>query len=66
MPEQRTVKIPLSLYRDLVHYFLGSNYDEPFEELESRIKAALKDKQDANERRLLYAAKLAQERRLTK
>ena len=63
MPEQRTVKIPHSLYRDLVHYFLGSNYDEPFEELESRIKAALKDKQDANERRLLYSAKLAQERR---
>ena len=69
MPEQateKTVKIPYSLYRDLVHYFLGANYEEPYEELESRIKAALREKQEANERRLLYSAKLANERKYAK
>ena len=60
---EKTVKIPYSLYKDLIHYFLGAPYEEPWEEVEARIKAALKEKQEANERRLLYSAKLAQEKR---
>ncbi len=62
----KMVQIPLSLYKDLIHYFLGSQYEEPWEEVESRIKQALKDKQESNERRLMYSAKLANERRLSK
>ena len=70
MPEIRTekmVKIPLSLYHDLQHYFFGNDrYNEPWEEVEARIKAALRDKMDADERRLMYSAKLAQEGRYKK
>ncbi len=60
----KMVKIPLSLYYDLQHYFFGNpRYEEPWEEVESRIKNALRDKMDADERRLMYSAKLAQEGR---
>ena len=62
---EKNVKIPYSLYKDLVHYFLGAKYDEDWNEVEARIKAALKEKQEANERRLLYSAKLANEKRIT-
>ncbi len=65
MTEERQVKIPYSLYRDLIHYFLGAEYEEDWSEVEARIKEALKDKQAANERRLLYSAKLANEKRIT-
>jgi vacuolar-type H+-ATPase catalytic subunit A/Vma1 len=61
---EKQVKIPYSLYKDLIHYFLGSNYDEDWDEIEDRIKAALKEKQESNERRLLYSAKLMQENRI--
>ena len=64
MSDEKQVKIPYSLYKDLVHYFLGNpNYEEPWNEVEARIKEALRDKQAANERRLLYSAKLQNERR---
>lgn len=63
----KMVQIPLSLYHDLQHYFLGNDrYDEPWEEVEARIKAALREKMEADERRLLYSAKLAQEGRYKK
>ena len=63
----KMVQIPLSLYHDLQHYFFGNaRYDEPWEEVEARIKAALKEKMEADERRLLYSAKLAQEGRYRK
>ncbi len=61
---EKTVKIPYSLYRDLVRYFLGSPYEEDWTEAEKRIKDGLRAKQEASERRLLYSAKLAQEREL--
>jgi len=67
MTEEKQVKIPYSLYRDLVHYFLGAEYEEDWSEVENRIKNALREKQEANERRIMYAAKLQNERRrLTK
>ncbi len=63
----KQVMIPLSLYHDLQHYFFGNDrYNEPWEEVEARIKAALKEKMEADERRLLYSAKLAQEGRYKK
>ena len=62
---EKQVKIPYDLYRDLVRYFLGSPYEEPWEEVEKRIKDGLRAKQEASERRLLYSAKLAREKQLT-
>jgi len=62
---EKQVKIPYSLYRDLVRYFLGSPYEEDWTEVEKRIKGALREKQEASERRLLYSAKLAREKQLT-
>lgn len=59
---EKQVKIPYSLYTDLVRFFLGSSYEEDWTEVENRIKAALRAKQDANERRLLFSAKLAREK----
>ncbi len=56
---ERMVKIPLSIYQDLVKYFLLGNDDL---NLEKEIITWLKDKQAANERRLLYSAKLAAEK----
>jgi len=61
---EKQVKIPYDLYRDLVRYFLGSPYEEPWEEVEKRIKDGLRAKQEANERRLMFSAKLAGERKL--
>ncbi len=61
---EKQVKIPYDLYRDLVRYFLGSPHEEPWEEVEKRIKDGLRAKQEASERRLLYSAKLAREREL--
>lgn len=63
MTTEKQVKIPYSLYKDLIHFFLGSQYEEDWSEVEARIKQALRDKQEANERRILYSAKLAQEKR---
>lgn len=62
MTTEKQVKIPYSLYKDLIHFFLGSPYEEDWSEVEARIKQGLKDKQEANERRLLYSAKLAQQK----
>lgn len=61
--KEKMVKIPYSLYTDLIHYFLIGSA-EPMESIVARIKDALKDKQDANERRVLYTAKLASEGRV--
>ena len=61
---EKQVKIPHSLYQDLIRYFLAGIADEDDEEIVSRIRSALREKQDANERRLLYSAKLMQENRI--
>lgn len=66
---EKQVKIPHSLYQDLVRYFLaGADATSGSElyEIETRIKNALREKQEANERRLLYSAKLIQEGRFHK
>ena len=63
---ERTVKIPLALYHDLQRYFFGQTSTcEPWEEIEARIKSALREKMDADERRLMYSAKLMKEGRYT-
>jgi hypothetical protein len=58
---EKQVKIPYSLYQDLVRYFLAGADADP--DAEDRIKNALREKQNANERRLLYSVKLETERR---
>ena len=64
---EKQVKIPHSLYQDLVRYFLISAdaaSESELYEIETRIKNALREKQESNERRLLYSAKLMQENRI--
>ena len=65
---EKQVKIPYSLYKDLVRYFLlgiGGLGEDEFYWAEQRIRQGLKEKQEASERRLLYSAKLAREKQLT-
>ncbi len=60
--QERQVKISYSLYRDLVHFFLAPDYEENWDEVEARIRTALREKQEAAERRMMYSAKLAAEK----
>ena len=65
----KMVQIPHSLYQDLIRYFLlgiGGLGEDEYYWTEQRIRQGLQEKQEANERRLLYSAKLANERRLSK
>ena len=58
-PKIPQVKMPLPIFRCLVEFFLMGNSDP---RIESDIINWLRDKQDANERRMQYAAKLAAEK----
>ena len=53
------IKMPLPIFRCLVEYFLMGNSDP---RIQDDIINWLRDKQDANERRLQYAAKLQAEK----
>ena len=57
------IKMPISLYHDLVRYFVTGNLESfEIDAIEDRMRNWIKDKQDANDRRMLFKAKLMAEK----
>ena len=57
------IKMPISLYQDLVRYFVTGNLESfEIDQIEDRMAAWIKEKQEANDRRVLFTAKLMSEK----
>ena len=67
MEKEPQVKIPLHTWVDICRYFTTPNIDEiELRNIENRILDTIRDKKEANDRRLLYSAKLMSEKSFRK
>ena len=61
---EQMIKMPISLYQDLVRYFVTGNLESfEIDQIEDRMAAWIKEKQEASDRRVLFTAKLMSERK---